>query len=114
MSNPSTSIEKRPVIFNHTSGYIVTTYSLIHSEFGDEAWIISSVDFEKSAGILNHETQYQIKGKATAFVQNKSATRFEVFELIGGQWVFIGSSYVYSRGLARDKTCLKAWLNREY
>lgn len=114
MSNQSIRTEKEAIILNNQKGNLITTYCLKRNALDDFNWHVLSVNFEKSDDDLIVEKQYSIESKETVSLNGVSSTIFEVFELDGDQWVYVGTSYVKSRGVARDATCLKAWLSRGY
>ena len=115
MTNQSTRTEKETILLNNQKGNLVTTYCLKRNALGGFDWHITSVHFEKSDDDdLIAEKQYSIESKEKVRLNGVSSTIFEVFELKGDKWVKVGTSSVKSKGVARDATCLKAWLNRGY
>lgn len=114
MSNQSIHIEKKAITLNNKKGNLVTTYYLKQNALGGFDWHRQSVNFEKSDDDLIVEKQYAIKSKEAVRLNGVFSTIFEVFELNGDKWVKVGTSSVKSKGVARDTTCLKAWLNHGY
>lgn len=114
MTNQSIRAEKEAIILNNQKGNLVTTYCLKHNALGGFDWHIMSVHFEKSDDDLIVKKQYSIESKAKVRLNGVSSTIFEVFELNGDKWVKVGTSSVKSKGVARDATCLKAWLSNGY
>lgn len=114
MSNQSTRIEKQAIILNNKKGNLVTTYYLEPGALGDFGWRRLSIKFERTDDNVKAEKQYSIESKESARLNGISVTIFQVFELYGDAWVHAGTFNVESKGIARDATCLKAWLTREH
>lgn len=114
MSNQTIRTEKRSIILNNKKGNLVTTYCLKSNALGGFDWHTLYVKFERTDDNLKAEKQYSIESKESARLNGVSVTIFQVFELYGGAWVYAGTFNVESKGIARDATCLKAWLTREH
>ena len=114
MENETFRSEKKAVILNGKKGNLVTTYHLKPGALGDFGWHKHSVAFERKNEDLKAEKEYSIEAKETAKLKGKSVTIFQVFEYIDNSRVYVGTFNVSSRGVARDATCLKAWLTNEY
>lgn len=114
MSNQTIRIERQSIILNNKKGNLVTTYHLKPGNIGDFAWHKVSVTFEKTNDNSKTEERYLISDKEFVRLNGVMVTVFKVFKMYDDAYIYVGTYRVPSRGVARDATCLKAWLNREY
>lgn len=111
MKDSKVKFESQAIFLNGVKGNLVTEYVLLPNALGGFDWHKNSVNFVKSTDNNKPEFSYNIRAKQLCNIKGKSNTMFEVFKDDGDREVYIGRYHVPSKGVARNATCLKAWLN---
>lgn len=113
MSNNTYRFEKQSIYLNGVKGDLITHYRLHRNALGGFDWRKESVTFERSDDNEKTEKAYSIKDKQCCYWNGVSSTVFQVFEVRENAEYYLGTWKVKSKGVARNSTCLKAWLMNE-